>query len=325
MRQRSRVPWLRKGDRNTAYYHTLAAQRKRVNRIAHLQRSDGSTCATEDEDKAEVQSFYHDLYSSQGYNDMNELLQFVPARVTEDMNTSLDKPFEPYEVRVALFQMSPSKALGVDGFTAGFFQRHWDLIKDDLVPAILGFLNGGDLPYGFNDTSITLIPRVRNPQSITQYRPISLCLVPYKIAAKMITNRFKEFMDIVVSQEQSAFVPGRLITDNVVVAFESVHTMRRRKKGKNFSCAVKLDMMKAYDRVEWHYLEAIMARLGFSAHFVNLVLKCVTSVRFSVRVNGELLPFFTPSRGLRQGCPIYFLTLCRRIYVSAQILWGHSY
>ena len=162
MRERSRVPWLRKGDRNTAYYHALAAQRKRVNRIAHLQRSDGSTCAIEDEDKAKVQSFYHDLYSSQGYNDMNELLQFVLARVTEDMNTSLDKPFEPDEVRVALFQMSPSKAPGVDGFTAGFFQRHWDLIKDDLVPAILGFLNGGDLSYGFNDTSITLIPKVRN-------------------------------------------------------------------------------------------------------------------------------------------------------------------
>ena len=107
---------------------------------------------------------------------------------------------------------------------------------------------------GFNDTSITLIPKVRNPQCIAQYQPISLCPVPYNIGAKMITNRLKELMDTVVSEEQSAFVPSKLITDNVVVAFESVHTMRRRKKGKNYSCDVKLDMMKAYDRVEWHYL-----------------------------------------------------------------------
>ena len=108
-------------------------------------------------------------------------------------------------------------------------------------------------------------------------------------------------MNDIVSEEQSAFVPGRLITDNVLVAFESVHTMRRRKKGKNYTCAVKLDMMKAYDRVEWHFLEAMLLKLGFHADLVRLIMKCVTSVRFSVRVNGELQPFFNPSRGLRQG------------------------
>ena len=155
-----------------------------------------------------------------------------------------------------------------------------------------------------NDTAITLIPKVPSPQSILQYRPISLCLVAYKIAAKVLTNRLRVMMDDIVGEEQSDFVPGRLITDNVLVAFESVHVMRRRKKGKNYCCAGKLDMMKAYDRVEWHYLEAILLRLGFSISFVRIIMKCVTSVRFSVRVNGELLPFFTPSRGFRQGDPI---------------------
>ena len=102
-------------------------------------------------------------------------------------------------------------------------------------------------------------------------------------------------MDEIISEEQSAFVPGHLITDNVLVAYESVHTMRRRKKGKNYACAINLDMMKAYDRVEWHFLEAILTRLGFNMVFVRLIVECISSVRFSVRVNGELLPFFTPS------------------------------
>ena len=125
-------------------------------------------------------------------------------------------------------------------------------------------------------------------------------------------------MDEVISEEKSAFVPGRLITDNVLVAYESVHTMRRRKKGKNYSCAVKLDMMKAYDRVEWHYLEAILTRLGFCMSFVRLIMKCVSSVHFSVRVNGELLPYFTPSRGFRQGDPVspFLFLLCAEGFSS---------
>jgi hypothetical protein len=199
---------------------------------------------------------------------MSELLNLVPTRVTSEMNSLLDKPFEPGDVRAALFQTAPSKAPGVDGFTAGFFQRHWDILQHTIVPAVLDFLNGGELPVGLNDISITLIPKVRNPQVISQYRPISLCPVLYKIGAKAVTNCLRGCLNEIVSEEQSAFVPGRLITDNVLVAYKSVHAMKKRKKGKNFSCTVKLDMMKAYDRVEWQFLEAILHKLGFSIDFI---------------------------------------------------------
>jgi hypothetical protein len=205
--------------------------------------------------------------------------------------------------------VAPSKAPGVDGFTAGFFQRHWDLLKNDVVPAVVDFLNGGMLPIGMNDTSITLIPKVRNPQRISQYRPISLCPVLYKIGAKCIANRLMIFLGDFIGEEQSAFVLGRLITDNVLIAYESVHAMRRKKKGKNYFCAVKLDMMKAYDRVEWHYLEAMMLWLGFTDRTVRLIMKCVSSIRYIVRVNGELLPYLLLHEGYVKGIlfrPIYF-------------------
>ncbi|KAM0859687.1 hypothetical protein ACQ4PT_047052 [Festuca glaucescens] len=146
MRQRSRVLWLREGDRNTAYFHRHAAHRKRINKVENLARDDGSICDNWTDVCTEVQSFYQNLYTSQGFNHMDELLDLVPTRVNQDMNTELDKTFSVEEVRAALFQMAPSKAPGVDGFTAGFFQRHWNLLKDDIVPAVLDFLNGGELP-----------------------------------------------------------------------------------------------------------------------------------------------------------------------------------
>ena len=91
----------------------------------------------------EVQEFYQHLYTSQGFHNMDGLLQFVPERVTPEMNADLQRPFDAAEVRTALFQMAPSKAPGIDGFTAGFFQRHWSVVEEDLVPAVLEFLMVG--------------------------------------------------------------------------------------------------------------------------------------------------------------------------------------
>ena len=151
-----------------------------------------------------------------------------------------------------------------------------------------------------NEILLVLIPKVEKANDLGQYRPISLCNVIYKIASKVVANRLKHILPQIIAEEQSAFVPDRLITDNIITAYECMHSMKQKKARDLRCCALKLDMWKAYDRVEWCYLQAIMLRLGFHQLWVQMVMRLVSSVSFSVLFNGECLNKFRPSRGIRQ-------------------------
>jgi hypothetical protein len=128
--------------------------------------------------------------------------------------------------------------------------------------------------------------------------------VLYKVIAKCLVNRLRPILGDIISINQSAFVPGRLITDNALVAFECLHFIEHNKSEKKSFCAYKLDLSKAYDRVDWGFLRRAMERLGFSHRWVDWIMACVTTVSYCVKFNGTLLDSFSPSRGLRQGDPL---------------------
>jgi hypothetical protein len=146
-------------------------------------------------------------------------------------------------------------------------------------------LNGGAIPEGWNDTIVVLIPKVKEPQSLKDLRPISLCNMLYKIISKVLAGRLKGILHEIISLNQSAFVSGRLITDNILMTYEMTHFLKNKRGGNTGYLALKLDMSKAYDRVEWDFIKAMLIKLGFNQILTDLLMKCVRLVKYKIKVN----------------------------------------
>lgn len=182
-------------------------------------------------------------------------LQEIHCKVSEEMNDKLLAPFDREEVVRAVKKMHPSKAPGPDGFPTLFYQKYWNEVGKMTISNYLDILNQCRSVKDWNDTIITLIPKVKQPKQVSDFRPISLCNVAYKIVAKVIVNRMKWILQDIISENQSAFVPRRSIFYNIIIGHECLLTIKSRRTGRKGWVALKLYMSKAYDRVEWSFLK----------------------------------------------------------------------
>ncbi|KAK9151425.1 hypothetical protein Syun_009734 [Stephania yunnanensis] len=165
------------------------------------------------------------------------------------------------------------------------------------------FHSSGHFERDLNEAHIVLIPKISFPQTLSEYRPISLCNSLYKLLSKVLANRLKTVLDRLISPFQNEFVAGRQITDNILLAHEILHSMERGDR-RSLDTILKLHISKAYDKLEWSIVLEMLRRMGFSQRWCRWIEECITTVLYRVIINGELSKVITPTRGIRQGDPI---------------------
>ncbi|WVZ70244.1 hypothetical protein U9M48_018924 [Paspalum notatum var. saurae] len=222
--------------------------------------------------------------------------------------------------------MRSDAATGPDGFNAAFYKAAWPWIAQDVVQIINNFYSTAVLPQGLNKTYIALIPKGRDAKTPQHYRPISLRNVIYKIISSSLAKRIKNHLPSYIHASQAAFIPGRHITSNILLAQEITHSFSLKNWNQQ-AFMLKIDLAKAFDRIEWRFILKGLHRRGFSAHFCRLGQECLSTSSFSVIINGQPYYDFTAQRGIRQGCPLspyLFVLAINELSLSLQEAMSHG-
>ncbi|KAL0416467.1 UNVERIFIED_CONTAM: hypothetical protein Slati_3478600 [Sesamum latifolium] len=232
------------------FFHSCASTWQRQNMIRRLRDEEGVWREREEDIQGILLCYFQEIFTSNGPPEsvINEVLSLVQPRVTPEMNQVLATPFTTMEVKTTIFGMFPFKSPGHDGMPPVFFHKFWSIVASDETRDVLRILNDHVMLNKMNYTHIVLIPKCEAP-------------------------------------ETSAFIQGRLITDNVLLAFELNHYLQSSRRSIRGRIALKLDMSKAYDRVEWAFLRGTLLRLGFNHRFVALVMLLVTPVSYFLILN----------------------------------------
>lgn len=317
LKQKSKLHWIQVGDKNNKYFHKAVQIRLAHNAIREIKCQDGSIATLQEDIKAEAVRFFEEFLTQKpsdfvgiSSEEIQELLQF---RCSTSDQANLLREVTEDEIHDVLFKMPCNKAPGPDGYTVEFFKQSWPILGKDFVIAIQSFFLHGFLPKGVNTTILAFIPKKNEAQEMRDYRPISCCNVMYKVISKIMANRLKKILPSSILPNQSAFIQDRLMMENQLLASELVKDYHKASISRR--CALKIDISKAFDSVQWPFLLSILKAMNLPVSFIHMIELCIGTASFSVQVNGELAGFFRSEKGLRQGCSLspYLFVICMNI------------
>lgn len=312
--QKSRIQWITQGDRNTRFFHLFTIIRRRRNKIDRLKIenvwSDNQNLLAD-----HTMSSFNNLFDMHECEGIDWNHSPIGGRLSSVENSRLDYPISEWEIKNAIFNMKPLKVPGPDGIQPIFYHNYWDKVGPVVCKFMKKCFIEGSFPQNLNSCFITLIPKVENPETITQFRPITLCNVSYKILTKVLVNRIRSLLGNLIGPFQSSFLPGRQTSDNIIITQEIIHSLEKRK-GKDGGM-----IEKAYDKISWDFLEKALYNINLNSRWIKLITSCVKGGNTAVLWNGEPLPSLNQKRGLRQGDPLspYFFVICME-YLSGPIL-----
>ena len=210
------------------------------------------------------------------------------AGLSDKDRSSLSGMVTDAKIKDGLWVLKAFKAPGPDGLHASFFQRFWLIVGDLVKTEVRKVFLDCKIPEYLNRTNVVLIPKMAGLKSLENYRPINLCNTVYKIVAKILVAKIRPHLDKLVSPLQSAFVLGRRSVDNAIVVQEVIHTISN-KKGQVGYMAIKVDLEKAYDKIEWSFIREVLINAKFPHNVISLIMSCVSSVSTSILFNGDNL------------------------------------
>ncbi|PNY11621.1 cysteine-rich receptor-like protein kinase, partial [Trifolium pratense] len=299
IKQKSRMKWIREGDSNTRFFHLSLKNRRRRNQLLVLKKGDDWIQGV-DNIKMQAKNhfsrnFIEDCHNRPFVNGINF------QKLSIEDNDLLLLPFSEEEVREVIWSCDGNKSPGPDGFNFNFLKACWSILKFDVMEFLNEFHQNAVLPKAITASFLALIPKKDHPQQLSDYRPICLIGMLYKILSKLLAARLKNVMGKLISTCQSAFIPGRQILDGVLVLNEVIDLAKRRK-----DCCLlfKVDFERAYDTISWNYLESMMLKMGFAERWMKWIRACIFNSSMSVLINGSPTEDFTVGKGLRQGDPL---------------------
>ena len=318
--QKIKCKYLKESDRGTKFFHALMGQNHRRNFIPAIMCRNGNLSSSLKAVGDEFVAYYQQLLgtSKSTIPIDSDVISCGPC-IPSSSHSLLLSPVSAEDIRQAVFSIDNDKAPGPDGYSSFFFKKAWPIVGGDFCSAIQDFFHSGRLLKQVNHSIITLIPKSKNVTFPSDFRPISCCNVIYKVLAKILADRLAQALQGIISPMQNAFLGGRYMSDNINLVQELLRQYGRKRSSPR--CLLKVDFKKAFDSVQWGFLDSLLSQLGFPAAFVNLVMQCVSSASYSVAVNGDIHGFFAGQSGVRQGDPLSpYLFICCMEYFSRMLM-----
>lgn len=240
LRQQTKVQWLKDGDQNTSYFHNVLKSRVNKSRIQLVCDDQGNKFYGDDVPGCFVNHFERFLGVEDVVIPLDDCDDLFIKKLDPDIAVNMIRPISDIEIKDVMFSIEDDKAAGPDGYTSKFFKAAWSIVSVDVCAAVKEFFSSGKLLGEFNANVISLIPKLQVPLKVSDYRPIACGNVIYKCISKVITNRLKEGLCSLIDCNQSAFIPGRQISDNVLLAQEFLKGYNWKRTSSK--CAFKVDI-----------------------------------------------------------------------------------